>query len=191
LGVRVPPGARPADAGSNLRTDDGVPMSKRRFTGAGAYGLSAQWEFVEDDRDLARALILFLEDRRVLFGVRHLEDEYECVRSALDIRKELHGLLLRAKSGKQLEASMRAIQAACRDFVTAGGRDGERFRGGFVAAGMDPFASALAELRVRVGIHVGLVADFYQSIELGLELASIVPRAEYDDDAGWVAEQVR
>jgi hypothetical protein len=168
-------------------------MARRRLSGVEAYGLAAQWEFVEDDNEVARELILYLEDRRLLFGLRHVEDEQHCVQSALEIRKELGRLLARAKPGKQLESSMRAIQAACRDFLTAAGRDGERFRGGFIAPGMDPFAVALTELRIRVGIHVALVADFYNSIEIGEDLRKIIPGAGLgeDDDAGWLADQIR
>ena len=166
-------------------------MARKRLTGVEAYGLAAQWEFTDDDRDVARELILFLEDRRLLFGLRHLEDERDCIRSAMEIRREMGRLLVRATQGKQLEASLRAIQAACRDFVSAGGHDGERFQHGFVAPGMDPFTAALVELRIKVGMHVGVVVDFYRSIELGPELRAIVPNASDDDDIGWLADQVR
>jgi hypothetical protein len=171
--------------------DQEVRLASKRLVGAEALGLAAQWEFVEDDHDVARELLLFLEDRRLLFGLRHQEDEYACVQSALEIRQELHRLLARAKPKKQLEASMRAIQSACRLFLTAAGPNGDGFHQGFFAPGMDPFAIALAELRFKVGIHIGLVSDFYRSVELGDELASIIPRAADDDDAGWLAEQVR
>lgn len=166
-------------------------MARKRITGVEVYGLAAQWEFVEDDKDVARELILFLEDRRILFGLRHMEDEYHCVQSALEIRTELGRLLARVTPGKQLEASLRAIRSACRDFLTVAGRDGEGFHHGFFSPGMDPFAIALAELRLKVGMQVGLVVDFYRSIELGDELRGIVPVASDDDDAGWLSDQVR
>lgn len=86
---------------------------------------------------------------------------------------------------------MRAIQSACRDFLSAAGRNGERFHQGFVSPGMDPFASALALLRFKVGVHVGLVADFYNTIGLSQELGAIVPKPADDDDAGWLAAQLR
>lgn len=87
-------------------------MARKRLTGVEALGLAAQWEFVEEDSEVARELILYLEDRRLLFGVRHLEDERECAHSALDVRRNLGRLLARASPGKQLEASMRAMQPA-------------------------------------------------------------------------------
>lgn len=60
-----------------------------------------------------------------------------------------------------------------------------------MSPGMDAFAIALTELRVKFGIHVGLVVDFYKSIDLGEDLRKIIPSAGDDDDAGWLPDQVR
>lgn len=166
-----------------------------RFNGLTVMGYGLQWVKVDSEKDLARRTVHLLEDRRVLFGERHLEDEYDCVRSVLEIRQALAELIDKSKPGKQLEASMRGVMGACRRFLTLAGRDGERFRQGFHAMpGNDPFTRALAELRVLVGIQVGLISNFY-GVDLTDDLASIVPRSEdeedEEDDAGWLADQTR
>ncbi|MGV3712317.1 hypothetical protein [Pseudolysinimonas sp.] len=124
-------------------------------------------------------------------GPRHLGDEYEGVQSVLQIRRELADLIDQAKPGKQLEMAIRGIRAACRSFLTAAGRDGVRFRQSFHMPGDDPFTRALTELRVLVGIQIGLVATYYSKVVLTPEHAEIVPNPDEDsNDIDWVADQV-
>ena len=58
-----------------------------RATGVGGFGFSVNWEKVPGDKEVARRVVTFLEDRRLLFGERHREDELHCVLSATEIRK--------------------------------------------------------------------------------------------------------
>jgi hypothetical protein len=63
----------------------------KRLTGFGVsgplgLGFSVQWDYAEGDEEVARRVIIFLEDRRLLFGERHLEDEMHCLQSAIEIR---------------------------------------------------------------------------------------------------------
>ena len=98
-----------------------------RPTGAGAFGFSINWEKVPGDEDVAREVITFLEDRRLLFGKRHCEDEMHCVISANEIRHFLTEELSRARAGKSLAQSLRAMRAAFRAFVDAAGPNGRDF----------------------------------------------------------------
>jgi hypothetical protein len=98
-----------------------------RPTGAGAFGFSLNWEKVPGDKDVARRVITYLEDRRLLFGERHTEDQMHCVDSAIGIRNFLTQELTNAKPGKSLEASLRAIRAACRKFIEAAGPNARNF----------------------------------------------------------------
>lgn len=70
-----------------------------RPTGIGGFGFSVNWEKVPGDEEVARRVITFLEDRRVLFGMRHMEDEQYCVDSANQIRHFLTDQLSQAKAG--------------------------------------------------------------------------------------------
>jgi hypothetical protein len=99
---------------------------------------------------------------------RHCEDERDCVRSAIEIRKFLTDELTRAKSGRSLADVLRAMRVATRAFVDAAGPDARnfRYRGG---AQTDEFSLALGELRSRVGLHVALISGQYGiEVEPGL-----------------------
>lgn len=144
-----------------------------RSTGAGAFGFSLNWEQVPGDKDVARRVITFLEDRRLLFGKRHCEDELHCVHSAIEIRRFLSDELAKAKPGRSLEESLRAIRIALRAFVEAAGPDAINFR--YHHGNMtDQFSLALGELRSLVGMHLAVIADQY-GIEIEDDLAQILP----------------
>lgn len=54
----------------------GVKVSGGSFS---VLGIGINWERTPGDERIARAVIIFLEDRRLLFGDRHLEGEAHCV----------------------------------------------------------------------------------------------------------------
>src|ERR1035441_6051894 len=83
-----------------------------RPTGIGAFGFSVNWEKVPGDEEVASRAIIFLEDRRLLFGKRHSGDERECLHSAIMSRSFLTDELSKAKAGKSLAESLRAMRAA-------------------------------------------------------------------------------
>lgn len=142
-------------------------------TGVGAFGFSLNWEKVPGDKEVARRVVTFLEDRRLLFGDRHCEDELHCVRSAIEIRQFLTDELAKAKPGKSLEQSLRAMRIAMRAFVEAAGPNAVKF--GYHHGHMtDPFSLALGELRSLVGLHLEVIANQY-GIDIEPDLAQILP----------------
>ena len=157
----------------------GVVMPYRP-TGIGGFGFSVNWEKVPGDEEVARQVITFLEDRRLLFGKRHSEDELDCVHSAIEIRRELTDELSRAKPGRSLADSLRAMRAATRAFVDAAGPGARNFRYHHGAM-TDEFSLALGELRSLVGLHVAVIADQY-GIEVEPDLAQILPPDVWIDD---------
>ncbi|HET9893576.1 MAG TPA: DUF6650 family protein [Streptosporangiaceae bacterium] len=142
-------------------------------TGPGAFGFSLNWEKVLGDKDIARRVITFLEDRRLLFVFRHGEDERYCVQSAIEIRRFLSDELAEAKTGHSLEQSLRAMRTALRAFVDAAGPDAVYFRyhHGHMT---DQFSLALGELRSLVGMHLAVIADQH-GIDIEPDLAQILP----------------
>ena len=144
-----------------------------RPTGAGAFGFSLNWEKVPGDKEVALRVVTFLEDRRLLFGERHSEDELDCVHSAVDIRRFLTEELTKAKPGRSLAESLRAMRAAMRAFVEAAGPNARNFRyhHGHMT---DPFSLALGELRGLIGLHLAVIAHQY-GIEVEPDLARILP----------------
>jgi hypothetical protein len=160
-----------------------------RLTGIGGFGFSINWEKVPGDEDIARSVVTFLENRRLLFGERHCEDQMHCVNSAIQIRDFLTRELTNAKPGKSLDDSIRAMRAAFRKFVEAAGPNACNFGREYGPYGSDPFSAALSNLRTLVGLHLQVIAEKY-GIDIEPELAHILPPdISFDNDLsilpGW------
>lgn len=141
-------------------------------------GGGVTWEYTEGDKKVARAVVTFLEDRRVLFGDRHCEDEAHCVWSAIAIRRFLTEQITVAQPGKDLEACLRSMRAACRRFVEAGGPDGsDFFANGRHYRTADLFGLALGDLRTSIGHQLAAILRRYP-LEIEEELASILPAVD-------------
>lgn len=156
-----------------------------RPTGIGGFGFSINWEKVPGDDKVARRVITFLEDRRLLFGKPHRVDEAHCIHSANETRRFLTGELGNAKDGRSLAESLRAIRSAMRAFVDAGGPCARNYshHGPDEA---DRLGLALGELRGLVGLHLAVIADQY-SIEIEPDLGQILPPVvARDDDPSFV-----
>ncbi|MFG3419779.1 DUF6650 family protein [Micromonospora sp. NPDC048063] len=150
-------------------------------------GFGAQWQKAEGDKDVARRVLLFLEDRRLLFGQRHREDKSHCISSALQIRAFLTEQLVLVKPKSDLFENLRAMRAACRRFIEAAGPNGSYLSYGERYGQADPFSLALGGLRSMMGIHIAILAQAYD-LEVDEELASILPPQPQDDDGdlGWL-----
>ena len=80
-----------------------------RLTGVGGFGFSINWDKAKGDKEIAEAVIAFLEDRRLLFGDRHAEDEMHCVQSAIEIRQFPEGTPLAGPG--LVDGSTRGLQS--------------------------------------------------------------------------------
>ena len=118
-------------------------------------------------------MIIFLEDRRLLFQPYLSEHVDYCVESAIQIRRFLTDELSKARPGSSLDQSLRGLRVAMRAFVDAAGK--VRKVGPFGGVPFfDDFSVALGELRSRAGLYVALIAYHYD-IEVEDELAQILP----------------
>lgn len=156
------------------------------ITGISAPFGGIQWQKTPGDQEVARKVVIFPEDRRLLFGDRHVEDERHCIASALEIRAFLTEQITDAKPGKELEASLRAMRAACRRFIEAGGPDGRDFMRAHYPYEADGFSLALGDLRTAIGYQLAVVLSQYP-LPVEPQLALILPPADDDDqDLGWM-----
>lgn len=157
-----------------------------RITDISAFGFGVGWEKTASDAVVARAVIHFLENRMLLFGVRHMEDERFCVLSAIECRNFLTEQMGMPGVGSSLLRSLRAMRLAMRQFVERGGPYGQNFSHR-ESYGTDAFSLALGELRSQVGLHVAAIAYQYK-IEVEDDLATILPPTprEDDDSSDWM-----
>lgn len=155
-----------------------------RLTGVGGLGFSINWESSPGDREVARRVVNYLEDRRLLWGDRHGGDERHCIKSAIEIRQFLTGQISEPHVGKHLTASLKAMRGACRKFVEAGGMDGMKF--GYECGSYEArlFGMALGDLRTSIGVQVDVIARKYD-LEVEEELARILPASD-DGEISWI-----
>jgi hypothetical protein len=145
----------------------------RRVTGLSCPVFGVSWTPPESRRDAARRLVMFLEDRRVLYAPASMEVPEHCVSSVIELRRFLTGELQRG-SDDELAKSIRAMRAACRKFLDVAREDVIHFghhRGHWASW---VFNGALGELRGVFGVHLAQIAVEY-GLEVEDELAAILP----------------
>jgi len=118
-----------------------------------------------------------LEDRRVLYDPYDVEIPHRCFTSVQEIRQELRGFIQQSQSS-QLRDPLRAIQAACRQFLTdvqALG-DGNGHAIDIQRGGNDSwlFNQALGSFRARVGVSVAVLVETFD-IDVDEHIAKIMP----------------
>jgi hypothetical protein len=147
-----------------------------RVTGLSCPIFGLSWNPPESERKIARRVITFLENRRVLFSPFEWEMPDHCAQSVIEIRHFLTEELQALDSDKELAQSLRGMRAACRKFL-----DDDPWHGAPRRTGSrHMLESALGELRGVFGIHVAKLAAEY-GLDVEDELAVILPNS--DDDS--------
>ena len=131
-----------------------VGNKRIRITGVGPW--SAQWEYLETNRDVARRVLADLEDRRVLFYSHGREDPEYCRRSADEIRQLMKGELSSVEQGDDMDRALRAIRNAAREFIDQAGAHSQRFQGD-----MGAFWKALEDMRIAMAPYIRGMATAY------------------------------
>jgi hypothetical protein len=148
-----------------------------RLTGFSIPIFGISWNPPESDIVIARRLITFFEDRRVLYVPSEAELPDHCVHSVIEIRRFLTQELGAVNENSKIAQSLKAMRAACRKFLSTVQSDDDRIirfgsQQGHYASWV--FISALGELRGVCGIHIGKLAAAY-GLDVETELASIFP----------------
>ena len=149
-----------------------------RLTGLSSPIFGVSWNPPEPEIQVARRVIAFLEDRRVLFVPSEMEVPDHCVRSVLEIRRFLTREIQALGVGTDLTESLRAMHVACRKVMnTVGARPEIIVFGAFRAHWASwVFNGALGELRGVFGIHIAKLAAAY-GLDVEGDLATILPEA--------------
>jgi hypothetical protein len=150
-----------------------------RITGFSCPVFGVQWNPPESERAIAKRVITYLEDRRVLYSPAQLEMPDHCVHSVIDIREHLTAELQKLGAHSGLADALRAMRTACRKFLNTVQADDRRMihfaeRGSYDAW---VFNGALGELRGVFGVHVLQIAVSH-GLDVEDDLASILPAEE-------------
>ena len=148
-----------------------------RITGISCPVFGIQWNPPQAECLVAKRVVTYLEDRRVLYSPSELETPSHCVHSVISIREFLTAELQNLDSISRLAEALRAMRAACRKFLTQVQADDRRViqfaaeRGHYASWVFD---SALGELRGVFGVHVLQVAVAH-GLDVEDDLAAILP----------------
>lgn len=157
-----------------------------RVTGLSSPVFGISWNPPEPEVKVARRVITFLEDRRVLYVPSEMEVPEHCVQSVLDIRNFLTNQLQSLETGTDFADTLRALRAACRKFLdTVGARpDILAFGSHRGHSASWEFNGALGELRGVVGVHLARLAVTH-GLDIEGDLARILPApTELNDGQG-------
>jgi hypothetical protein len=153
-----------------------------RLTGFSTPIFGVSWDPPQSHIAVARRIITFLEDRRVLYNPYHMEDSRHCIQSVIEIRQYLTSELGNLTDDEGLPQNLRAMRAACRKFLDTvhEGDEEPRLRRHYGFGDLPSiwiFNSALGELRGIIGIHVAALAAQH-GLDVEGDLASILPAAD-------------
>jgi len=151
----------------------------KRLTGISTPVFGLSWQPSASEQHIVRGLMLFLEDRRVLYHPYQLEVRDWVVQSVLQIREELTRVLQGLEEDSGLIAPCQAMRAACRKFLDA--THSPRHRSFSHHLDEDLF-TALGELRAIVGLYVAQLCLKY-GLDVEGELASILPASPENADS--------
>jgi len=177
-----------------------------RMTGFSSPIFGVSWEAPTPDVTIARRVLVYLEDRLVLYLPYEVEQPEHCIASVIKIRDFLTGLLGDHAMGGDLTDSLRAMRSACHKFMTTVSAGHRGLQHGDAMARQAIFDieagkyvpyplprnyiwkndielnQALGELRGVFGIHVGLLATKY-GLDVEDRLASILPESGEDQSS--------
>ncbi len=156
-----------------------------RLTGFSTPVFGVSWNPPQAHITVARRVITYLEDRRVLYNPYHMEDPWHCIQSVIEIRQQLTTELGSLAADDGPAAHLRAMRAACRKFLDSVQEDDDRKkprrRHWDSGSGSWIFNSALGELRGIIGIHVAALAAQH-GLDVEGDLAAILPAADEPED---------
>lgn len=151
-----------------------------RLTGTSGFGFGASWEYRDSDAEIARRVLTFLEDRRLLWVDLSYELPEECFRSAAATREAITREMQTRGIGSELSGVLNQIRMLLADFMTMSPRSRE-WQHGF-PYGADEFSVRLGELRAAVGERLAWIVSVYR-LDVDERLASIIP-----DSGSWLFE---
>lgn len=97
-----------------------------RLTGINVPAFGVSCHPPEAERTVARRVMTFMEDRRVLYAPSEMEVPEHCVRSVLEIRSHLTTEFDSPNDTSELAVTLRALRAACREFLDTDHQDEDR-----------------------------------------------------------------
>jgi len=156
----------------------------KRLTGISCPIFGFSWSSENTSKDVAKIVVSFLEDRRVLYNPSEMELPHHCVESVLSIRNFLTQQIPHSTQN-ELTESLKAMCLACRKFLDLVGERDEMTRFGNNKGHWASweFNGAIGELRGVFGIHIAKIAAMY-GLDVESDLSKILPWSDEDNLSG-------
>ena len=147
-----------------------------RLTGFSIPIFGISWQPSESETQVAKRVIDFLEDRRVLYSPYELEIPHHCISSVFEIRRMLTEEMGKLSKQQALSDDLKLMRASCRKFLdliqitridTSSHLRINSFDGWV-------FYSALGEFRGTLGIYISKIAASY-GIDIEGDLINTLP----------------
>jgi len=154
----------------------------KHITGISTPIFGISWNPDNLERDHAREVISFLEDRRVLYNPNEFEIPEYCIDSVIHIRVFLTKKIGELDQDSELSISLRAMRAACRKLLDRMNieKDLIQFRAPQEHYQRWALHIFIGELRAIFGIYIAKIAVAY-GINIESDLASIIPESDLDE----------
>lgn len=144
----------------------------KNITGLSCPIFGIQWNAPPIEADVAKNIVLFLEDKRVLFNPADMEDAGHCAQSVSEIRSELTKGLQVLPSHSNLAKSLRRMRKSCQDFSNKLGNP--NFSQFDLPVQTSILERELFKLREKCGVSIAEIAVAY-GLDVDDGLASIIP----------------
>ncbi|MEA1604523.1 DUF6650 family protein [Pseudomonas spirodelae] len=144
----------------------------KNITGLSCPIFGIQWNAPVIEADEAKSIIVFLEDKRVLFNPANMEDSNHCALSVLEIRSEITKALQALPTSSNLSNSLKRMRKSCHDFSNKLGHP--KFSTFDQPVQVSILERELFKLREKFGVSVAEISVAY-GVDVDDGLASIIP----------------
>lgn len=144
----------------------------KNITGLSCPIFGIQWNAPTIEIDEAKNIILFLENKRVLFNPTSMENASHCAQSVLEIRSEITKFLQALSANSSLSNSLKRMRKSCQEFSNKLGHP--KFSGFDHPVQISILERELFKLREKFGVSLAEIAVSY-GIDVDDGLASIIP----------------
>ncbi|PKQ73769.1 hypothetical protein CJP16_18360 [Aeromonas sobria] len=144
----------------------------KNITGLSCPIFGIQWNAPAIESDEAKNIVIFLEDKRVLFNPTNMEDAGHCIQSVIAIRAELTKALQTLPSNSNLSKSLKRMRKACQVFSNKLGHP--MFPQFDQPVQTSMLERELFKLREKCGLSVAEIVIAY-GLDVEDGLASIIP----------------
>ena len=152
-----------------------------KLTGFSTPFFGVSWTPPETERKIAKSVVNFLEDRRVLYNPTELELPHHCISSVVEIRHFLTEKMDELDQNSELAKNLRTMRSACRKFLDTTQRLERDYGVSFSHTSYSAwiFYGSLGEMRGLFGLCLAQIVLAY-GLDIEKDLATILP-ASYSD----------